>query len=56
MEQTDYRCRHCLHMYQYTTCAMRWCDKLMREMYAESLPCQEFNLNPIYKDGDGSDK
>lgn len=56
MEKSDYRCKHCLYMYQKTTCTMRWCNKFMREMYAESLPCPEFRLHLIYKYYDGSDK
>lgn len=56
MEKSDYRCKHCLHMYQLTTCPIRWCDELIREMYAESLPCQKFDLHPSYKCYDGSDE
>lgn len=56
MEQSDYRCKHCLHMYQLTNCSMRWCDELNREMYAESLPCQKFELHPYIKYCNGSDK
>ena len=54
MKQKDLRCKHCVHMYQMTTCSLRWCEKVVREVYAESLPCPSFALHSMYEEDNGS--